>query len=94
MRKIGRSPQRNEKLDMAASDHGAGRVSGSPLSPWPGPPRIDLEAFLARRRRDETISGAAATMAPTAAGIEPETVQLSDGTKIRFSVAIQSDSVD
>lgn len=94
MRKIGRAPQRDERLDLGASDHGTGRVSGSPVSPWPGPPRIDLEAFLARRRSEETISGAAGTVAPTASNMGSETVQLSDGTKVRFSVAIKSESVD
>lgn len=90
MRKIGKAPQRGDRLDLGASDQGAGRVSGSPVSPWPGPPRIDIEAFLARRHKDETIFSATGTIAPTAPNAGTETVQLSDGTKVRFSLAIES----
>jgi hypothetical protein len=79
-------------------DSGPGRVAGSTITSWPGPPVIDLVALFARPfsgvSRDPsanpagtTISGATPGRATYSRQLAEATVSLSDGTRITFATA-------
>jgi hypothetical protein len=102
MRKISKAklarPDRAETY-VEFIDSGPGRVPGSTITSWPGPPVIDLTALFARPPSGgpsesspasplgTTISGAMAGRAARRKHHGTTTVSLSDGTQITFATA-------
>lgn len=73
--------------DMDVEDTGPGRISGARITPWNGPPQVDLVSLFAKDSTGTTVSGGGGT--PPSASEQPvpppTVVCLSDGTEITFA---------
>jgi hypothetical protein len=85
---------------------GSGRVQGSTITSWPGPPVIDLAALFSRPMPSNasnqspadpvgaTITGATGSEVEQPKRPQKATVSLSDGTTITFTTAERGAIVD
>ena len=72
-------------------DANPGRIHGATITSWNGPPEIDLALLFGNSSSKVSVSGGAQPpqFASVNRGSEPETINLSDGTKIIFATAAE-----